>query len=190
MDTPLSKSATVRISNSHQPDVFVPKSFPGKDETEPMWRFKPYELRFLDALHRGDSIERACVAANVDGRRGERILKGKKAREYLSDLMRQKVAAEGWSQEKWLSEISKVWYGQKAVNREQMEAIKEIGARICPKPDRAGDGRDRPVINIVLDMAEAAIRRQDVIEAKIVREPRAGPGNIPGSVQTQSPLPL
>lgn len=183
MKTPMSGPATITISPHFQPDVFVPKAFP-KEGDAPMWNFKAYELKYLDALHRGITPEKALQIAGIPEERGHRILTRKKAKEYLSDLLRQRMAAEAWTQERWLSELSKVWYGEKvAVTREQMEAIKEIGARVCPKPEKVGSGGSgQPVITINFGAAEAALKRQEIIEAQIVNGSAGNTGTIPASV--------
>src|SRR3954470_6942115 len=107
MDTPLSEQKTVSLKNGWQPRVYVPKAFPEEKE-DPMHVFLAYEIRYLDALHRGLTHEKAIEAAGISEQKALRILKRKKSKEYLSDLMRQKMAAEGWTQDRWLSELSKV----------------------------------------------------------------------------------
>lgn len=134
-----------------------------------MWMFKPFELRYLDALHRGEDGEKAIRDSGISEQNAIRLLKGSKARDYLGQLLRQKLAAEAWTQDKWISEGTNVWEGnKKEVTREQMEAWKEIGARVCPKPERSRDNSERPNIVININAAESALKRQEVIEGQII----------------------
>lgn len=139
-----------------------------------MWMFKPFELRYLDALHRGEDTEKALSDSGITLRHATWLLKRKKARDYMGQLLRQRLAAEAWTQEKWISEGTNVWEGKKKeVSREQMEAWKEIGARICPKPERAHEGREKLIININVGAAESALRRQEIIEGTILEPDRS-----------------
>ncbi len=48
-----------------------------------------------------------------------------------------------------------------------MDAIKEIGARVAPKPERSNSNRDeKPQIVINIGKVEAAIKRQEVLEVE------------------------
>lgn len=133
-----------------------------------MWMFRADELRYLDALHRGEDAEKALRDAGLDIVKAGRLLKRKKAREYMGQLLRQKMAAEGMTQEWFLNELKGVWHGTKKADRQQMDAIKEIGARVAPRPERSSQDFERPVININVGLAEAAIKRQEIIEGQLV----------------------
>lgn len=173
MDTPLSKSVNLRMRNvnPYQPseiDVYVPKSFPDLDETgkpiDPLWVFKASEIRYLDALHRGEDPEKAIENSGLSQRQIHRLLMGKKARDYMGALLRQRLAIEGWTQDKWVHEGIRIWEGERGASREQMEAWKELGARIAPKPEKSSDSKERPQIVINLGLAQEALKRQEVIE--------------------------
>lgn len=166
----------MRSVNGYQktePDVFIPKSFPEVDgegkEVDPLWVFKPSEIRYLDALHRGEDPEKAIKDSGLEQSHITWLLRRKKARDYLGQLLRQKIAVQAWGQDKWMNEGIKVWEGKKPdVSREQMEAWKELGARICPRPEKSREGSERPQIVINLGLAESAIKRQEIIEAEIL----------------------
>lgn len=179
MDTPLSKSVSIGVRSvngyvKNEPDVFIPKSFPEVDsdgkEVDPLWIFKPSEIRYLDALHRGEDPEKAIAEAGLTQQHITWLLKRKKARDYLGQLLRQKIAVQVWTQDKWLNEGIKVWEGKiTGRSREQMEAWKELGARIAPKPEKSNGGSERPQIVINLGLAESAIKRQEIIDASIIK---------------------
>lgn len=189
MDTELTKQTTVSIRRRHQPDIYVPRAFTVVDDKgaprPPIFRFKAYEIRYLDGIHRGMSHEKAAAAAGLDDARARRVLGRSKAKEYLADLTRQKMAVEGLSQDWFLNELRKVWYGEKVmVSREQMDAIKEIGARICPKPEKAGaGGSGAPVIQITINKIESALKRQESIEAQVINGTIGSAGAIPPGLQ-------
>lgn len=177
--TPLAKPVGLRPNKDAQPKIYVPQSFPdaGKNGQAPkpkIWEFRPWELRFLDALLRGLEPADAYKDLGLTAEQGARLLKGKKAKEYIADRTRERMIAEGWTQEKWISEITKVWNGQKEVTREQMEAIKELGARVCPKPEKKTGGSELPQITINIGNAQSALRRQDAIDAEIVNGSKEG----------------
>ena len=152
----------------YEPDIFIPKSFIEPEDTNPMWVFKPIELRYLDALHRGEEPEKAIRDLGISERKAKWLLKGKKARDYMGQLLRQRLAAESWTPDKWISEGTQVWEGKKEATREMMEAWKELGARVAPKPERSSQGNERIVININLGAAQEALKRQEIIEAEVL----------------------
>lgn len=199
MDTPLSKSVSINVKTvnphpnkmgqmDHEMDVYIPKSFPEPGE-DPLWMFKPYEIRYLDALHRGDDPEKAIQDSGITQKHLTWLLRRKKARDYLGQLLRQKMAAEAWTQDKWISEGTQVWEGKKDASREQMEAWKELGARVCPKPERSRDGSEKVVININVGKVEAALERQKIIEVKAI-ESNSSDRILQGSLQEKPAFPL
>lgn len=190
MDTPLSQTVKVEFSRGFGPEIYVPKAFQEKnDTTHPMWIFKPYEIRYLDALHRGEDMAKAMAKAGITEKQAKALLTRTKTREYMSQLLRQKMAAEGLTQDWFLSELRSVWDGTKIITRQQMEAIKEIGARVAPRPEKSSSDSTRPVININVDMAQNAIKRQQVIEGQLIG-PKRSDDSLPGSLQEESALPV
>jgi hypothetical protein len=173
----MSKSVVTRERGS-QIDSFtvhVPMSF-----EEKVVPFRVWEIRFLDAINRGLDAEAAYKELGLTEAQGDRLLRSKKAREYLADRARERMAVEGWTADKWMSEGLKVWEGKKAdVTREQMEAWKELGARICPKPEKKGVTGEKPVININIGKLAEAEDRQRIIEVSSSGEgTESNPGNI------------
>lgn len=163
-DTVLSKSVKTLSLSNVQPSVVVAASLTrGK-----LWSFKPWELRLLDCINRGMSYDESVAHLQLENGVGQRLLASKKAREYLADRVSERLLVEGWTQERWLSEGLKVWNGEKQASREQMEAWKEIGQRIAPKPERKGAEKEAPVININIGALDQAERRQKVVEIEAI----------------------
>lgn len=141
--------------------------------TQRLFTFKPNELRFLKEFGPESSVEDAAKKAGIPVAVAEKMLRRKSVREFLQDKFEQIAIQGGWTVERWFSEGDKVWRGQKAVTREQLDIWKEFGARILPKTRSPENGAERPsvTVNIGAGAVDEAYRRQHAINAEIVQAP-------------------
>lgn len=132
--------------------------------------FSPNEMRFLRQYAPGVSVEDAAKKAGVSPEFGSRVLKSRKAQEFMQDKFQQVAIQEGWTVERWFSEGDKVWRGTKVLSREQLDIWKEFGARILPKarPGGSDGGTEKPQITININAVDEAFKRQKAIEAEIL----------------------
>lgn len=183
VNSDLSKQTEVKISRYHSPIVFIPKAFPEENDREKLFKFRGSEIKYLDAIHRGNTHEKSCQIAGLTLKEGNRILTRKKAKEYLCDLYRQKAVVEGLTQEWFMSELAKVWRGDKVLqSREQMDAMKEIGARIAPKPEKNNGINSNQQIIINIGRIEEALKRQEIVEAQVINGSTASDRTISASL--------
>lgn len=138
--------------------------------TPRLFTFKPNEMRFLKEYGPETSVEDAAKKAGIPATVAEKMLRRKAVREFLQDKFQQIAIQGGWTVERWFSEGDKVWRGQKAVTREQLDIWKEFGARILPKARTTESGAERPslTINIGAGAVDEAYQRQRAINAQIV----------------------
>lgn len=145
--------------------LYVPSSFQKK-----VWRFKPWEVRFLDCLNRGMLPDEAEKALSLEAGRSLRLLNSRRAKEYLSERVRERIAAEGFTAEKWVSDGLRVWNGEKTIGREQLAVWQALGERIAPVVKKRDDEEknNAPVININIgSISEAEKRLKSVVEGEL-----------------------
>ena len=151
-----------RMMNSHMKvkvDTCSGKSF----------QFTMREIRFLDALRTGRSLEDAMKQVGINLDDAYEILNKNKTKQYLGELAYERIQAERFTSEKWINEGLRVWKGEKTVDRQQMTAWQELGSRVSP---RSGDGhgQEKVIININMDALNEAKRRVETVEAQVVEE--------------------
>lgn len=161
MNTALSKEIAVKIDKYREPTIYHALAFEKR-----IIPFKPWEIRFLDCLNRGLGFEEAIASLGISQEKANRLLKGPRAKAYLEDLVREQMAAQGWTPAKWVNEVTKVWSGEKPATREQMQAITILGNRIAPVKDK--EASKAPVININIGALEEAARRIEVTQTNVV----------------------
>lgn len=162
MDTQLSKTCVVY--GGVNKTVHVPSVF----ERGKGWRFRPWEIRFLDCLNRGMDIEEAEKAVQVEAGRSLRLLSSRKAKQYLSERFREHIATSGLTQDWWFSEGKRVWDGVEMKTREQIKVWEVIGKKIVPevKAPSRDEKSEMPTINININAIQEAERRMKEVEVK------------------------
>lgn len=167
--TSLSNAVSFKSSRiTDKGSVFFPLAFENK-----IIPFRPWEIRFLDAYSRGMDPVKVCMDMGLEQGKAERLLMRPRARAYLADVARQYAAREGWTPERWFSEGTKVWNGEKEVSREQLDVWKEMGGRVAPRVEKGSD-TSKPIININIGAMNDALKRQDIIDAQVQRDPANG----------------
>ena len=134
------------------------------------------EIRFLDEISYGISVEKAAKAVRLDWQKAYALLKEGRSRVYLGEREWEEAMSKGFTQTRWISEGLKVWRGEKKVDRQQMIVWQELGARVMPKAKERSEEKG-PTININIGALEEASRRIEVAEveeAKIIPEGEAG----------------
>jgi hypothetical protein len=136
---------------------------------EQIFSFRPNEMRFLKEYGPDVSLEDAAKKAGVTVEFAGRMLKRRPVREFLADKFQQIAVQHGWTVERWFSEGDKVWRGQRAITREQLDIWKEFGARILPKKAAGADGgQEKTQITINIGAVDEAFKRQKAIEAQLL----------------------
>ena len=76
----------------------------------------------------------------------------------------------------WLHKMYKIATGDGDFKaREQLDALKSLGDRVMPKPERSAVKLEQPIININMGAVEASEKRRDIIDAinaKVIGEER------------------
>lgn len=134
--------------------------------------FRPLQIRFLHAFASGETLDDICQKLQMTPDEAMKLLRRSKCKEYLAELesMDAEVIART-AKERVAREMLDVWDGKKKKDREQMEAGKELWARVWPKPNREGaSAGDKLEININIGKIEEAFERQSALEAEILPE--------------------
>ncbi len=138
-------------------------------------RFIPLRAKhrlLLDAYRPGISLEQAANSAGMTYEAAKSFFRKPIVREWLHDLEKDVSIQNGWAQPgKWWAEGNKVWDGKKVLNKAQLVVWQEFGDRVVPKVSRnASEGSPKIEINIDPGAVQEAFRRQNSIEADIVKE--------------------
>lgn len=163
-ESPLRRSVTSRTNITYVPFLYT------KNKFIPL-RAKHRIL--LDNYRPGISLAEAAAKANMTEEQAKFFFKRPIVREYLHDLEKDIAIQQGWhAPGKWWSEGHKVWSGEKEVSKAQLVVWQEFGDRVVPKQSRSADsGPAKIEINIDPGAVQEAFRRQNAIEAEIVKEP-------------------
>lgn len=100
------------------------------------YRWTNKQRKLLYFLGETGEFKKSCALAGMDPQSAARFLHSPKFLEYFDERMKESAQRRGWTVDHWFAELDDVWEGRKIKNREQMEAIKELGARIAPKIER------------------------------------------------------
>lgn len=126
------------------------------------------ELKFLESWMRLNDFSKACEEQGLAPDKAKRILSRPKNRVYIDDRMKEIAISKGLTADWFMTQLYAVWEGKKVVNREQMEAIKEIGRRNAPS--KRDESSEKVVININIDAVKEAVARQSLINQENVEK--------------------
>lgn len=136
-----------------------------------LYPFKPKEIRFLHAYASGASLSDILTKLNISEDEASRLLKRKRCQDYLSELdeMDAEMLART-AKGRIAKDILDVWDGKSKKSKEQLETAKELWSRIWPKPTgTVHSGSEKLEVNINIGKLEEAVKRQETIEAQIVK---------------------
>jgi hypothetical protein len=123
---------SMRESLQHLKATFTPSVYQNGKHYK--FTFKQQRLMF----HLGEigDFRQSCALAGIDEDDAARFLSSAKFQEFFRERVEESAVRRGWSADHFVAQLDDVWMGRKAVTREQMDAIKEIGARVAPKIER------------------------------------------------------
>lgn len=128
---PITKTR-IRQSIEHLQTLLTPSIYQnGKHYKFP---FKQQRLMFY--LGETGDFRKAAAMAGMPEDEASRFLAGPKFRKFFKERIEESAVRHGWTADHFISELNKVWIGKRVATREQMDAIKEIGARVAPKIER------------------------------------------------------
>ena len=128
---PLTKS-NARTSIEHLQSLLVPSVY----QSGKHYKFTFRQQRLLFYLGETGDFRRSCAMADMSEADAAKFLGKGKFPKFFRERVNEAAINRGWSADHFIAELDKVWTGQKIVSREQMDAIKEIGARKAPKIER------------------------------------------------------
>lgn len=136
--------------------------------------FRPMQIRFLHAYSTGEDLQTICEKLEMSVEEAMKLLKRSKCREYLGELesMDAEVLART-SKDRIAHELLDVWDGKTKKDRQQIEAGKELWARLWPRPEKNSSHGDNFQININVGKIAEAFERQQAIEADNILESEA-----------------
>jgi hypothetical protein len=120
-------------------------------------------------------LEAACELSGMTRDQALRFLKRPDVSVWMNSKRKMLIAKDEWSApEKWAAEGERM-YQTPNVPKHKLEIWKEFGDRCCPKPTRETSSREgaKVVINIDPGAVQEAFRRQQAIDAQIVKESAA-----------------
>lgn len=126
------REAFVTPASLPVPQIHVPAVM----QNNKVFHFTPIQSRFLAALMEKKSLDLAADAVGRSVQWCKDFMNEPNTIDYMNDIIEEEAIAKGLVPRWFFNQLYKVWNGQKKVSREQMEAIKAIGDRICPKVER------------------------------------------------------
>lgn len=100
------------------------------------YKFSYKQQRLMYYLGETGDFRRSCAMANIAEPEAAKFLSSKKFMDFFGERVDEAAVRKGWTPDRFIGELNRVWTGEKEVTREQMDAIKEIGARVAPKIER------------------------------------------------------
>lgn len=125
-------SSEIRASVERMGELLTPSVY----QNGKHYRFSYKQQRLMYYLGETGDFRRSCVMANIAEPEAAKFLSSKKFMEFFAERVDEAAVRKGWTPDHFVNELNSVWTGQKEVTREQMDAIKEIGARVAPKIER------------------------------------------------------
>jgi hypothetical protein len=157
--------------------VFLPfLQLPGQPNENRITRVNRKQLTLLSHLQEGVSIAEAAAKSELSESQAIYFLKRRDVQEWLQNKAKQEAIIRDWTPGKWFEFGQKVLDAPEGVEipKSKIEVWREFGDRCVPKPSRNGEQTGpRVEININLDEARAALKRQETIEGQIVAEEKA-----------------
>lgn len=167
LETPLSMVRKLRIRRGDT-SVFVPLGLSGK-----MLKFSTWEFRVVRMLGEMKSVEDISKETGRPESQVRALMGSKRFREWYSDRLQTMAIGMGWTPDKVILELEKVWEGKSQKTKGQLEAMRMMKDIVTNRIKRDAKPEERaPVININLQAAKEALERQKVIEAELVDERR------------------
>lgn len=170
-DTPARKCL---IRKDH---VFLPfLSIKDSHNKRSLIRANRKQLTLLSHLHAGLSILEAATKSELTESQALYFLKKPEVQAWLRNKAEEEAVLRDWTPGKWFDWGQKVLDTPEGIEipKSKIEVWREFGDRCVPKPSRNGEQTGPKVeININLEAARAALKRQDSIEAQIVSEEKA-----------------
>lgn len=137
-------------------------------------RFSAKQYRFLQAYRLGTPLHEAAEKANLTIEQVDRFLKRESTRAWLRDRAEKDHIKSEWEEPgKWWALGNEVLEGKKQFSKAQIVVFQEFGNRVCPKAGVGSDSAPKIQINIDPSAVQEAFRRQQSIEAEIVKEQAA-----------------
>jgi hypothetical protein len=128
---PITKTK-IRKSVAHLQTLLTPSIY----QNGKHYKFSFKQQRLMFYLGESGDFRKAAALANMGDDEAARFLASPKFREFFQERIEEAAVRHGWTADHFISELNEVWVGRKAATREQMDAIKEIGARVAPKIER------------------------------------------------------
>lgn len=138
-------------------------------------KFSAKQYVFLRSYRLGVSLEDAALKSGLTKDEAERFLDKPKTKAWLEDRATKDHIKNEWAEPgKWFKEGDDIIEGKKNWSKAQLEVWKAFGERVAPvKKEETHNTKPTIQINIDPSAVQEAFRRQQSIEAEIVREQSA-----------------
>lgn len=141
--------------------------------TKDLTDFTKTKYLLLQLIHRNVPILEASAKCGMTEDQARNFLETDKAKDYLQKKqLAEIVAQEARNPDRWWVEVHNVMEGTKTLNKGQMVALQAQGDRVAPKKIETDDSKGKITINLNFsaEVVKEAFRRQESIEAEIVKE--------------------
>lgn len=154
--------------------VFEKVVFPHGSTRQVCFTRKQY--LFANVFRQSMDLGSACETSGLTREQALRFIKRPDVVVWMNSREQMDMTKRHWSApEKWWSEGNRMFEDPVVSPKLKVEIWKEFGDRACPKPTRDPNQNQSPkvVINIDPGAVQEAFRRQQSIEAQIVKESAA-----------------
>lgn len=122
----------IRHSVRHLKSLLTPSLY----QSGKHWKFSLEEQRLMYFVGETGDFTLSCLKAGMSPDDGARFFSRGRFPRYFSERVKEAAVRRGWTVDHFIAQLDDVWTGRQTKTREQMDAIKEIGARVAPKIER------------------------------------------------------
>lgn len=172
MNTNSEIAALAKTEQAH-PLIVGNRVFDVLPTTQELVDFTRPKYLLLQLLRRGLPIEEAALKSGLELDDAVSFRDSPKAQDYLQKKeLASIIAQETKDPDRWWVQVHKVMEGEKVLNKGQMVALQAQGDRVAPKRNEIDGDKPKTVINFNFsaDAVKEAFRRQESIEAELVKE--------------------
>ncbi len=168
-------SSLSKINASH-PVIVGNRVFDVLPTTHELVDFTRAKYLLLQLLWRGASLEEAVTKTGLSEEEVLAFKESPKAKHYLQKKeLASIMAEEAKDPNRWWATAQSVLEGSYTLNKGQMVVFQSVGDRVAPKKNESDLERSKTVINFNFspEAVQEAFKRQESIEAELVREQNA-----------------